>query len=89
MASSLVPRCAKFFGKKEHFSKVAVAMGGIVIGQAVVWYTAQFYPCIPSPVLRVDSVTVTLLLGCALLLASPFYVVFGSLSDRIEENRSC
>jgi len=72
------------FGKKEHFSKVAVAMGGIVIGQAVVWYTAQFYSLyFLSQSLRVDSVTVTLLLGCALLLASPFYVVFGSLSDRI------
>jgi MFS family permease len=72
------------FGQKENLQKVAVALFGVVIGQAVIWYTAQFYVLyFLTQSLRVDSVTVNLLLGGALLVASPFYVVFGSLSDRI------
>jgi MFS family permease len=72
------------FGEKENLGKVLVALGGVVIGQAVIWYTAQFYALyFLTQSLRVDPVTVNLLLGAALLLASPFYVVFGSLSDRI------
>lgn len=72
------------FTQKENLRKVAIAMFGIVIGQAVIWYTAQFYVLyFLTQSLRVDFVTVNLLQGTALLLASPFYVVFGRLSDRI------
>jgi len=72
------------FTQRENLRKVVVALAGIVIGQAVIWYTAQFYTLyFLTQSLRVDPVTVNLLLGTALLLGSPFYVVFGSLSDRI------
>ena len=49
-----------------------------------VWYTAQFYALfflIQS--LRVDCVTANLLVGAALVLGSPFYILFGWLSDRV------
>jgi len=72
------------FGQKENRRKVLVAFGGLVTGMTVVWYTAQFYSLFfLTQSLRVDPTTANLLLGAALLLGSPFYVVFGWLSDQV------
>lgn len=72
------------FGKKENVGKLFVALGGMVAGMTVVWYTAQFYVLyFLTQSLRVDPVAANLLLGGALLMGSPFYVLCGRLSDRI------
>jgi MFS family permease len=72
------------FGKKENRRKLLVAFGGLVAGMTVVWYTAQFYALFfLTQSLRVDPTTANLLLGAALLLGSPFYILSGRLSDRV------
>ena len=63
---------------------VALALFGAVAGQGVVWYTGQFYVLFFLTItLKVDYWTVYLLLGAALLLGTPLFLVFGRLSDRI------
>lgn len=63
---------------------VALALFGAVAGQGVVWYTGQFYTLFFLTItLKVDYLTAYVLLAVALLLASPFFIVFGALSDRI------
>jgi MFS family permease len=72
------------FGKKENLRKVLVAFAGMVSGMTAVWYTSQIYALyflIQS--LRVDPTTANLFLGAALVLGSPFYILWGRLSDRI------
>jgi MFS family permease len=72
------------FGKKENLRKVLVAFSGMVAGMTVVFYTAHFYALFfLTQSLRVDPKTANLLLGAALLLGSPFYIVSGWLSDRV------
>jgi len=63
---------------------VVLALFGAVAGQGVVWYTGQFYVLFfLQNTLQVDWLTVYLLLGAALLIGTPMFVVFGHLSDRI------
>ena len=63
---------------------VLLALVGIVMGQAVVWYTSQFYALyFLIRTLKIDPATANVLLACALLFATPFFVAFGALSDRI------
>src|SRR6476659_5970255 len=63
---------------------VLLALFGVVAGQAVVWYTGQFYALFfLTQTLKVDAQTANLMIAGALLLATPFFVIFGSLSDRI------
>ena len=63
---------------------VLLALIGLTMGQAVVWYTGQFYALFfLTQTLKVDLLTANIMVGIALLLATPFFVVFGSLSDRI------
>ena len=63
---------------------VLLALFGATAGQAVVWYGGQFYALFfLTQTLKVDAQTANLLVAGALLLATPFFVVFGSLSDRI------
>jgi len=63
---------------------VVLALFGAVAGQGVVWYTGQFYVLFfLQNTLQVDWLTVYLLLGAALLLGTPMFVVFGRLSDKI------
>jgi MFS family permease len=63
---------------------VLLALLGLTMGQAVVWYTGQFYALFfLTQTLKVELLTANLMVGGALLLATPFFVVFGSLSDRI------
>jgi MFS family permease len=72
------------FGVWRHARTGLLALAGIVMGQAVVWYTSQFYSLtFLTRTLRIEPATANLLLAVALALATPFFVVFGALSDRI------
>jgi MFS family permease len=63
---------------------VLIALFGAVAGQAVVWYTGQFYALFfLEKTLKVDGATANILIAIALALATPFFVLFGWLSDRI------
>ncbi len=63
---------------------VLLALFGATAGEAVVWYGGQFYALFfLGQTLKVDPVTTNLLIAGALLIATPFFVVFGALSDRI------
>src|SRR5436190_15287540 len=63
---------------------VLLALFGLTAGQAVVWYTGQFYTLFfLTQILKVDAQTANLLIAASLLLATPFFLVFGALSDRI------
>jgi hypothetical protein len=63
---------------------VLLALFGLTMGQAVVWYTGQFYTLFfLTQILKVDAQAANLLIAASLLLATPFFFVFGSLSDRI------
>jgi len=63
---------------------VLLALLGATAGQGVVWYTGQFYVLFFLTItLKVDGVTAYTMIGLALLLGTPFFIVFGWLSDRI------
>jgi len=67
---------------------VLIALFGVTMGQGVVWYTGQFYAySFMQTTLKIDQVTASIILCVGLLLASPFFVYFGSLSDRIGRKR--
>ena len=72
------------FMKYPNNKYVLLALLGATAGQGVVWYTGQFYALFfLSITLKVDYLTTYTLVGAALLLGTPFFVIFGSLSDRI------
>ncbi len=72
------------FARWGNLKYVILALLGLVAGQAVVWYTGQFYALFfLTQTLKVDAVTANLLIAAALLIGTPFFVVFGSLSDKI------
>ena len=72
------------FGKWANLKIVLLALFGAVAGQAVVWYGGQFYALLfLEKTLLVDPTSAQLSMAAALLIATPFFVVFGSLSDRI------
>jgi len=72
------------FGNKYNLKFVLLALFGAAMGQGVVWYTGQFYAMsFLKTVMFIDSSQVDALLGIALLLATPFFVFFGWLSDRV------
>lgn len=63
---------------------VIIALVGAVAGQAVVWYTGQFYALFfLEKTLKVDGATTNILIAIALALATPFFILFGWLSDKI------
>ncbi|GGF39192.1 MFS transporter [Aliidongia dinghuensis] len=63
---------------------VILALVGLTAGQAVVWYTGQFYALFfLTQTLKVDAQTAQLLIAAALAIGTPFFLVFGGLSDRI------
>ncbi|WBX84463.1 MFS transporter [Sphingosinicella microcystinivorans] len=72
------------FGKWGNLRWVLVALMGAVAGQAVVWYTGQFYALFfLEKTLKVDGATANILIAIALVLGTPFFIFFGWLSDRI------
>jgi MFS family permease len=63
---------------------VALALFGATAGQGVVWYTGQFYALFFLQIyLKLDFVPTYFLVGLSLILGTPFFLVFGALSDRI------
>ncbi len=67
---------------------VLKAIFGATAGQGVVWYAGQFYALyFLTATLKVDYVTAYLLVAAALVIGTPFFVVFGRLSDRIGRKR--
>jgi MFS family permease len=72
------------FGQWVNLKIVLIALLGGVMGQAVVWYTGQFYALFfLERMLRVDGATTNILTAIALVLATPGFVFFGWLSDKI------
>ncbi len=72
------------FGRWQNAKFVLLALFGLVMGQGVVWYTGQFYALFfLTSTLKVDATTTNLLIGASLLLGTPFFLLFGSLSDKI------
>jgi MFS family permease len=71
------------FGNKYNLKFVLLALFGATMGQGVVWYTGQFYAMnFLKTVQAIESSQVDMLLGIALILGTPFFVVFGWLSDK-------
>jgi hypothetical protein len=72
------------FGTWRYGKMAMLALLGLTAGQAVVWYTGQFYALFfMGTVLKVDTFTANALMAWALLLGCPFFVFFGWLSDKI------
>ncbi|WP_211453756.1 MFS transporter [Collimonas antrihumi] len=72
------------FGKWKNLKLVILALIGLTAGQAVVWYTGQFYALFfLTQSLKVDLSTANILIALSLLLGTPFFVIFGTLSDKI------
>src|SRR5580692_10358221 len=75
---------AEAFGRWGNLKVVLIALLGAVMGQAVVWYTGQFYALFfLEKTLRVDGATTNILTAIALALATPGFIFFGWLSDKI------
>jgi MFS family permease len=72
------------FGQWKNLKIVILALVGLTMGQAVVWYTGQFYALffLTGP-LKVDGATANILIAIALIIGTPFFILFGSLSDKI------
>ncbi|HEX8216511.1 MAG TPA: MFS transporter, partial [Allosphingosinicella sp.] len=72
------------FARWGNLRIVLIALFGAVAGQAVVWYTGQFYALFfLERTLRVDGAIANILIAIALAIATPAFVFFGWLSDRI------
>ena len=72
------------FGNWENLKRVLISLFGATAGQGVIWYTGQFYALFYiQTILRVNPKTANIVVAIALLLAMPFFTVFGALSDRI------
>ena len=71
-------------GTRRNWKLMGKALLGATAGQAVVWYTGQFYALFfLQQVLKVNFVTANIIVAVALVLGTPFFIVFGALSDRI------
>ena len=76
------------FGEWKNLKIVILALVGLTMGQAVVWYTGQFYTqFFLTGSLQVDGATTNVLVALSLLIGTPFFLIFGSLSDRIGRKR--
>ncbi len=72
------------FARWDNLKVVIMSLLGGTAGQAVVWYTGQFYALFfLLQTLKIDPQTANLLIAGSLLIGTPFFVIFGSLSDRI------
>jgi len=80
---SRAPLTDSFF-KYPNNKYVLLALLGATAGQGVVWYTGQFYALFFLIItLKLDYVTAYSMIGLSLLIGTPFFIVFGWLSDRI------
>ena len=81
--SSIAP-LRESFGNWKNLRIVLLVLFGATAGQGIVWYTGQFYALsFLQTVLKVDLAKASIIVAVALLLAMPFFVVFGALSDKI------
>ena len=72
------------FGQWKNLKIVILALVGLTAGQAVVWYSGQFYALFfLTQALKVDGSTANILVAYSLILGTPFFVIFGMLSDKI------
>ncbi|MBN6776770.1 MFS transporter [Pseudomonas granadensis] len=72
------------FARWDNLKVVIMSLLGGTAGQAVVWYTGQFYALFfLLQTLKIDAQTANLLIAGSLIIGTPFFVIFGSLSDRI------
>ena len=72
------------FGQWKNLKIVILALIGLTAGQAVVWYTGQFYALFfLQSIAKVDVKTANLLIAASLIIGTPFFLFFGSLSDKI------
>ena len=72
------------FGQWKNAKIVLLALLGLTAGQGVVWYTGQFYALFfLTAQLKVEPTTAQLMIGASLLLGTPFFIIFGTLSDKI------
>ncbi|HEX2723061.1 MAG TPA: MFS transporter [Gemmatimonadaceae bacterium] len=79
---------AESFGNWPAWKIFFLVLFGATAGQAVVWYTGQFYALFfLQTVLKVPLATAYTIVAIALLLGAPLFVVFGALSDRVGRKR--
>lgn len=72
------------FGQWKNLKIVLLALVGLTMGQAVVWYTGQFYALFfLTGALKIDAPTANILIAVTLIISTPFFIIFGTLSDRI------
>lgn len=72
------------FGNKYNLKFVLLALFGAAMGQGVVWYTGQFYSMsFMKTVMHLHTDQADTILGIALLCGTPFFIVFGWLSDKV------
>ena len=72
------------FGQWKNLKIVILALVGLTAGQAVVWYSGQFYALFfLTQALKVDGATANIFVAVSLLIGTPFFIVFGALSDKI------
>ena len=72
------------FGNKFNFKFVLLALFGAVMGQGVIWYTGQFYAMsFMQKVMNIESAQVDTMMALALFMATPLFVLFGWLSDKV------
>jgi MFS family permease len=76
------------FGQWPNLKIVLLALFGATAGQAVVWYCGQFYALFfLERILQLESGAANLIIAAALLIGTPFFIVFGALSDRLGRKR--
>jgi len=72
------------FGQWKNMKVVILALVGLTMGQAVVWYTGQFYALFfMTQTLKIDGASANIMTAISLALATPFFIFFGMLSDKI------
>jgi MFS family permease len=72
------------FGQWKNLKIVILALIGLTAGQAVVWYSGQFYALFfLTQALKVDGAAANIYVAISLLIGTPFFILFGSLSDKI------
>ncbi len=75
---------AEAFGSPKAVWRIFIALFGLVAGQAVIWYTGQFYALFfMEKVIKVDGPLTNELMAVALLIGTPFFMISGWLSDKV------
>jgi MFS family permease len=72
------------FGEWKNLKIVILALVGLTAGQAVVWYSGQFYALFfLTQALKVDGATANIMVAISLIIGTPFFILFGTWSDKI------